>query len=103
MRRACGSGVRFVENPAFAATNSLYSLWLARAVLTEGFVVINCDVLFHPAHAGDLLTARHENALLVSYPTSARSAVRRRGDEGPCPARRVVAIGEGSRIGRGRR
>jgi choline kinase len=68
VRRACGPGVRFVENPEFAATNSLYSLWLARTVLGEGFVVLNCDVLFHPVLLADLLTARHENALLVSYP-----------------------------------
>jgi choline kinase len=37
-------------------------------VLDQGFVVMNCDVLFHPAMLMDLLTARHENALLVAYP-----------------------------------
>ena len=71
IRRACPPGVRFVENPVFAGTNSLYSLWLARTVLIDGFVVLNCDVLFHPAMLDDLLTARHENALLVSYPNAA--------------------------------
>src|ERR1700750_1803945 len=40
--------VTFVENPIFAETNSLYSLWLARNYLSEGFVVMNCDVLVHP-------------------------------------------------------
>lgn len=68
VRRACRPGVRFVENPDFAATNSLYSLWLARPLLLQGFVVLNCDVLFHPAMLHDLLTAVHENALLVSFP-----------------------------------
>jgi len=68
VRRACGPGVRCVENPDFAKTNSLYSLWLARPLLLQGFVVLNCDVLFHPAMLADLLTAGHENALLVSYP-----------------------------------
>jgi len=68
VRRACGPGVRFVENRDFAETNSLFSLWLARPLLEAGFVVLNCDVLFHPAMLADLLTARHENALLVSYP-----------------------------------
>src|SRR6188472_2180807 len=48
VRRACGHGVRFIENTSFAQTNSLYSLSLARPVLTDGFVVMNCDVLFHP-------------------------------------------------------
>ncbi|HEY7170303.1 MAG TPA: phosphocholine cytidylyltransferase family protein [Vicinamibacterales bacterium] len=67
VRQICGRGVEFVENPRFAETNSLYSLWLARPLLTDGFVVMNCDVLFHPQLLDDLLTARHEDALLVSY------------------------------------
>jgi choline kinase len=67
VRLAC-PGLHFVENTRFTETNSLYSLWLARPLLTDGFVVLNCDVLFHPAMLEDLLTARHENALLVSYP-----------------------------------
>ncbi|HXW08860.1 MAG TPA: phosphocholine cytidylyltransferase family protein [Vicinamibacterales bacterium] len=68
VRRASGPGVQFVENARFAETNSLYSLWLARRLLAGGFVVLNCDVLFHPSMLVDLLTARHENALLVSHP-----------------------------------
>ena len=68
VRLACGPQVRFVENTRFRETNSLYSLWLARPVLDQGFVVMNCDVLFHPAMLMDLLTSRHENALLVAYP-----------------------------------
>ena len=59
--------VRFVENPQFAQTNSLYSLWLARTLLLDGFVVMNCDVLVHPQLVVDLLTARHEDALLLAY------------------------------------
>ena len=68
VRRACGSNVSFFENRIYAETNSLYSLWLARPLLGNGFVVLNCDVLFHPAMLSDLLTARHTDALLVSYP-----------------------------------
>jgi len=68
VRLACGPGVRFIENTRFAQTNSLYSLSLARPVLKDGFVVMNCDVLFHPALLSDLLSARHEDALLVAYP-----------------------------------
>jgi choline kinase len=67
VRQICGPGVQFVENARFAETNSLYSLWLARPLLTDGFVVMNCDVLFHPQLLDDLLTSRHEDALLVSY------------------------------------
>jgi choline kinase len=60
-------GVEFVENARFAQTNSLYSLWLARPLLPGGFVVMNCDVLVHPQLVTDLLTARHEDALLLAY------------------------------------
>ena len=30
-------------------------------------MVLNCDVLFHPVLLADLLTARHEDALLLAY------------------------------------
>lgn len=69
VRRECGHGVAFVENSRYAQTNSLYSLWLARPLLLDGdgFVVMNCDVLFHPQLLVDLVTARHEDALLIAY------------------------------------
>jgi choline kinase len=67
VRRICGRGIDFVENNRFAQTNSLYSLWLARPLLRDGFVVMNCDVLFHPQLLDDLLSARHDDALLVAY------------------------------------
>src|SRR5437899_7846645 len=64
VRHACGSSVRFVENVRFAETNSLFSLWLARPLLADGFVVMNCDVLFHPQLLVDLVTARFDVALM---------------------------------------
>lgn len=66
VRRACGAGVGIVHNADYAATNSLYSLWLARDILDDGFLVLNCDVLFHPQMVSDLLTARYEDALLLA-------------------------------------
>jgi L-glutamine-phosphate cytidylyltransferase len=65
VRRVCGRGVNLVNNARFAATNSLYSLWLARDVLTDGFVVLNCDVLFDEQLLDDLMSARYDDALLV--------------------------------------
>jgi L-glutamine-phosphate cytidylyltransferase len=67
VRRACGQGITYVENTQYAQTNSMYSLWMSRPLLYEGFVVLNCDVLFHSALLDDLLTARHDNALLLAY------------------------------------
>lgn len=66
VRRTCPRSVDLVVNSRYAATNSLYSLWLARDLLLDGFVVLNCDVLFHQQILQDLLTARHGDALLVA-------------------------------------
>ena len=67
VRRTCGQRITYIENARFAQTNSLYSLWLARPLLYDGFVVMNCDVLFHPQMLSDLVTSRHEDALLIAY------------------------------------
>lgn len=67
VREVCGPAVTYVENARFSETNSLYSLWTARALLSEGFVVLNCDVLFHPWLLDDLLTTHRDAALLIDY------------------------------------
>src|SRR3954452_8857865 len=67
VRAACGPDVTYVENSRFAETNSLYSLWTARALLYAGFVVLNCDVLFHPRLLDDLLATHHDAGLLIAY------------------------------------
>jgi L-glutamine-phosphate cytidylyltransferase len=66
VRRVCGPTVDYVHNPRYADTNSLYSLWLARELLGDGFLVLNCDVLFHHQMLLDLVTSQYEDALLVS-------------------------------------
>lgn len=39
--------IHFIENPAFAITNNIYSLWLALDWLRgDSFVVLNADVIF---------------------------------------------------------
>ena len=39
--------VHFIENPAFALTNNIYSLWLATDWLHgDSFIVLNADVIF---------------------------------------------------------
>ena len=40
---------QFIENPAFAETNNIYSLWMARRWLKgSSFVILNADVAFDP-------------------------------------------------------
>jgi len=72
VRERCGSDITYVTNERHSETNSLYSLWLTRDLLAEGFVVLNADVLFHKQLLVDLSSAPHEDALLVSYAPSAR-------------------------------
>jgi len=71
VRARCGPDLTYIENERHAETNSLYSLWLTRELLTDGFVVLNADVLFHSQMLADLISAQYENALLVSYEPSA--------------------------------
>ena len=47
--QALPEDTQVVHNPVYAATNSLYSFWLAREHIEDDLVVLNCDVLFHPA------------------------------------------------------
>jgi L-glutamine-phosphate cytidylyltransferase len=67
VRRVCGDNITYVENSRYSQSNSLFSLWLARDYLSDGFVVLNADVLFDPQLLKDLLGARYEDALLVAY------------------------------------
>jgi len=67
VRQTCGPDCVYVENREYASTNSMFSLWLARDFLPDGFVVLNADVLFHPQILIDLLSSSCEDALLVAY------------------------------------
>ena len=65
IRRLCRPTTSFVINSRFEETSSLYSLWLAREHLLDGFVVLNCDVLFHPELLAKLVSSPFDDALLV--------------------------------------
>jgi choline kinase len=67
VRQACDAQICFIENPCFEQTNSLFSLWLTRELLADGFIVINADVLFHQQLLADLIAAPCEDALLMAY------------------------------------
>lgn len=70
IRRQCPPTTSFVINSRFEETSSLYSLWLARDHLLDGFVVLNCDVLFHPQLLTKLISSPFEDALLVDFTNS---------------------------------
>jgi len=67
VREVCGPTIEYIENTRHDKTNSLFSLWLAREKMTEGFIVLNADVLFHPQILKDLLADPHEDALLLAH------------------------------------
>jgi L-glutamine-phosphate cytidylyltransferase len=67
IRSECPSNVSFVVNSRFEETSSLYSLWMAREHLVDGFVVLNCDVLFHPQLLAKLISSPFGDALLVDF------------------------------------
>lgn len=64
-RAAAGPGVRFVRNPIYDRTNSIYSLHLALPAVKAGFVLTNADVLFHPRLLTRLLQDSAADALLM--------------------------------------
>ena len=70
IRRHCPPTTSFVVNSRFEETSSLYSLWLAREHLLDGFVVLNCDVLFHPQLLTKLISSPADDALLVDFANS---------------------------------
>jgi len=54
--------IQFIENPAFAITNNIYSLWLAQDWIGgEGFVCLNADVILD---AQILASAMKANSLV---------------------------------------
>jgi choline kinase len=47
--RGVGPKIEFIENPAFALTNNIYSLWTARNWISgQSFVCLNADVILDP-------------------------------------------------------
>lgn len=65
VRTHLGSRVRYIANPRYAVTNSLYSLWLARDELRSGALILNADVLAAPALFERLWSAPARDAVLV--------------------------------------
>jgi choline kinase len=55
----------FVNNPDFASTNNIYSLWLARDHLVRGFCLFEADVWCDAAIVAALLAAPGDNVMVV--------------------------------------
>lgn len=60
-----GNRVRWIHNKDYLATSSLYSFWLAREAATEGFILLNADVLFHEEILFKLLCSPYPDVLTM--------------------------------------
>jgi choline kinase len=53
--RAGNIKVEYVFSPLYKTTNNIYSLWMAREIINEPFVLIESDLVFDPSLLTDML------------------------------------------------
>lgn len=59
------SGVTYFENPAYATTNMVESLWCAESVFGNGFIASYGDIIYEPEVLRRVLAAEHEISVAV--------------------------------------
>ncbi len=47
--RTCGMEIDFIISPLYATTNNIYSLWMARDIINEPFLLVESDLVFDGA------------------------------------------------------
>lgn len=67
LQKVAGSDLRYIHNPDYLITNSLYSLYLARQFLDTEVLLLNSDVIISAPALGKVIKERHPNALLVDF------------------------------------
>lgn len=65
IRQELQSRVRYIHNPFFQVTNSIASLWLAKALLCEDVILMNAD-LYYDIAVLDTVIAQADHAVMVS-------------------------------------
>lgn len=53
--RAGGMEISYITSPLYKTTNNIYSLWLARKIIDEPFLLIESDVVFDAGMLKDML------------------------------------------------
>ncbi|MBW2366257.1 MAG: phosphocholine cytidylyltransferase family protein [Deltaproteobacteria bacterium] len=53
--RAGGLEINYITSPLYKTTNNIYSLWIARKVIDEPFLLIESDLVFDPEMLRDML------------------------------------------------
>lgn len=57
--RAGGMEITYIVSPLYKTTNNIYSLWLARKVIDEPFLLIESDLVFDPKMLKGMLYPDH--------------------------------------------
>lgn len=70
-----GPSVRTVYNSRYADSGSMYSLYCARDLIDEGFLLLESDLIYEPRALTALLDQPAADALLLSGPTGAGDEV----------------------------
>lgn len=63
---APGANLIFVNNPQFAQTNYIYSIWLAQEYLKDDLVLLHGDLVFEHSVIKDLLALAHSGMVISS-------------------------------------
>lgn len=58
-------GITFVENPDFETTNNIYSLWLARNHLENGFLLLEADIYCENEIVRKLVDSIYDNCMVI--------------------------------------
>ncbi len=75
--------ISYIENPDFAVTNTIYSLYLARDFfLGDDFIYFNADVLFHRDIVSLLVSSNEKNVLAMEYKKCGQEEVKFATDAG---------------------
>lgn len=56
---------KFIHNEIYEKTNTLYSMWLARDELKDGFLYFHGDIIFNKNILKDLLDIKYKNGAVV--------------------------------------
>ena len=52
--RACGMKIDYIFSPLYATTNNIYSLWMAREIINEPFLLVESDIVFDVSLLDDM-------------------------------------------------
>ena len=57
--------IRYVKNPIYHKTNTVYSLWLSRNEMNTDFIYLNGDVFFHEDVLKRLIDSEYDTCLAI--------------------------------------